>query len=80
MTDFAADDFALPAATSAPAGFARHEREPNALRATLVVLNILMLLAVLAILWTPAVIFWTALALTPLSLLAILAITRGWWM
>lgn len=80
MTDLAADDFALPAATNAPAGFARHEREPSAVRATLVVLNILMLLAVLAILWTPAVIFWTALALAPLSLLAILAITRGWWM
>jgi hypothetical protein len=40
----------------------------------------LMLLGVLAVLWTPAVLFWAALALAPTALLAIIAITRGWWM
>lgn len=82
MTDFTADDIALPPATppAGPRRFARFERETPAAAASLLALNVLMVLALLAILWTPAVIFWTALALAPLSLVAIIAITRGWWM
>jgi hypothetical protein len=82
MTDMAADAFALPAATppARTAGFGRYERETGAAAASLLVLNVLMLLGMLAVLWTPAVLFWAALALAPAALIGIVAITRGWWM
>lgn len=82
MTDITADDLLLAAdeTTVIPEGFAAYEREPHAAKATLFFVNILLLIGVLAVAWTPAVIFWVALALAPLTLLAILAITLGWWM
>lgn len=66
MTDISADATAVP------------ERDPQGATAALVLLNLLMLVGLLAILWTPAVIFWVALALAPTVLVAILAITLGW--
>lgn len=66
MTDISADATAVPG------------RDPQGATATLVLLNLLMLVGLLAILWTPAVIFWVALALAPMALGAILAITLGW--
>ncbi len=83
MTDITADDLlvAAPAETTVvPEGFAAYEREPQAAKATLFVVNILLLIGVLAVAWTPAVIFWAALALAPITLAAIVAITLGWWM
>lgn len=81
MTDFVADDFARPAAQATSASrFGHFEREKGAATASLVVLNVLLALGLLAVLWTPAVLFWAALALAPTALLGIVAITRGWWM
>ncbi|WP_374300248.1 hypothetical protein [Ferrovibrio sp.] len=82
MTDIAADDLLVADDEAAipPEGFAANERQPQAMKATLFFVNILLLIGVLAFAWTPAVIFWVALALAPITLAAILAITLGWWM
>lgn len=83
MTDIIADDLLVAdreETTVIPEGFAAYEREPHAAKATLFFVNILLLIGVLAFAWTPAVIFWVALALAPITLAAILAITLGWWM
>lgn len=48
--------------------------------AAMAAINALLLLGVLALAWTPAVIFWAALALAPVALLIILGITLGWWL
>lgn len=81
MTAFVADDLiaaeARPAA--APTGFGRHERD-NGAKATLVLVNLAMLLVLAGFIWGPAVIFYAALILTPVTLGAIVGITRGWWL
>lgn len=77
MTDIVSTaDLSVP--DTAPAGFAHNERRKDAATASLFVLNVLMLLVVLAAFWTPVVLFWAAWALAPLTLLLIVAITRGW--
>lgn len=84
MTDITAG--ALPADALAAdnaeqaSRFGIYELERGSLQATLLVVNILMLIGLLAILWTPAVIFWVALALAPTALLVVLGITLGWWL
>ncbi|HLT77639.1 MAG TPA: hypothetical protein VKZ87_09645 [Ferrovibrio sp.] len=80
MTDFTADHMIAAEETAAEqTGFGRHERA-NGARAVLVLLGILLAIGAAAVLWSPAVIFYAALVLTPLTLGAILAITRGWTM
>lgn len=74
MTDITAGELPVPA----PAGRKVPEFEPQAATASLLLINILLTVILLAVLWTPAVIFWAALALAPTALIAILAITRGW--
>ena len=74
-------DHAIPAtAISASGIFGYFERQKPAAAASLFVLNIVLLLAVLAVLWTPAVLFWAALLLAPTALVAIIGITLGLWM